>query len=423
MTVTSDGHRGYRDVLRQVYFRRIWSVVLLSRLGEAIAQVAMPLLVYDLTGSSELLGLIFVLSMAPRVVLAPVAGLLIDRVDRRRLLLSAAIVRGVAAAAIPLTSDVWHVGALAVVISIGSAVSLPTELALLPAAVSKADLVPALSLVQVTNGTMRIAGPALGAALIGVSGTGIAFLAQASCFAATIVVLGTFQIPRVDALVRVGGVWQSIRTDLLDGLRVVWRTPIVRGATAVEGLWTLVGAAMTIAGVVLTAETLDLGDRAGLVYGLLSASMSAGAVTGALAAAPLSRRVGRPVLLGLGYLGPLAIVPVLTLPPVPVLFGCWFVFGVADALAVVAMHAYLAEAVADNQRGRMYASWNGLVTLAGLLSYATVGWLTERLGAAAMIGGTALLVGIGGPSLLLLTGALPDVRRQQRAEAVATSQL
>ena len=56
--------------------------MLLSRLGEAIAQVALPLLVYDLTGSSKLLGLIFVLSMTPRVVLAPIAGLLIDRVDR-----------------------------------------------------------------------------------------------------------------------------------------------------------------------------------------------------------------------------------------------------------------------------------------------------------------------------------------------------
>ena len=55
--------------------------------------------------------------------------------------------------------------------------------------------------------------------------------------------------------------------------------------------------------------------------------------------------------------------------------------------------------------------------------YGTVGWLTARWGAPEMIGGAALLVGIGGPSLLLLTGALPDVRRQHRAEAVATGQL
>ena len=224
---------------------------------------------------------------------------------------------------------------------------------------------------------MRIAGPALGAALIGVSGTGVAFLAQASCFVATIFVLATFAIPRSTVAMGAGNAWESVRRDLTGGLRIVWRTPIVRGATATEGLWTLVGAAMTVAGVVLTAETLELGDRAGLVYGLLSASMSSGAVIGALAAAPLTRRVGRPALLGLGYLGPLAIVPVLSVPPVPVLFVCWFAFGVADALAVVAMHAYLAEAVVDAERGR-YATWNGLVTLAGLACMAR--WDGSRRG-------------------------------------------
>jgi MFS family permease len=267
---------------------------------------------------------------------------------------------------------------------------------------------------------MRIVGPALGAGLIGVSGTDIAFLTQALCFVGAIAVVATSALPTVPRPAARAG-WATIRSELADGMRIVWRTPIVRGVTATESLWTLVGAAITIAGVVLTAETLDLGDRAGLVYGLLSASMSAGAVLGALIAAPLTRRFGRPVLLALGYLGPLAIVPVLAVPPVPVLFVCWFVFGLADALAVVGLYAYLAEAVPDGQRGRMYASWNGLVTLAALASYGAVGWLTDVTGAPAMIAGSALVVGIGGPVLLVVTGALPDVLRQQRSEAVASS--
>ena len=59
-------------------------------------------------------------------------------------MLGAAVLRSVAAALIPLTNEVWQVAVLAVVVSIGTSVSLPTELALLPTAVSKADLVPAL---------------------------------------------------------------------------------------------------------------------------------------------------------------------------------------------------------------------------------------------------------------------------------------
>ena len=74
-------------------FRRLWLAQVSSRLGEAIALVAMPLLVYGLTGSAELLGLIFVIQLLPRVILAPIAGLLADRLDRRRILLGADLAR------------------------------------------------------------------------------------------------------------------------------------------------------------------------------------------------------------------------------------------------------------------------------------------------------------------------------------------
>jgi MFS family permease len=77
MEETADrrGHGGFRDVLAIPAFRKLWLAQLGSQLGEAIALVAMPLLVYDLTGSAELLSLIFVLQLLPRVVLAPIAGL------------------------------------------------------------------------------------------------------------------------------------------------------------------------------------------------------------------------------------------------------------------------------------------------------------------------------------------------------------
>src|SRR4030095_8269874 len=80
---------GFRGVLAVPAFRRLWLAQVSSRLGEAIALVAIPLLVYALTGSAELLGLIFVLQLLPRVILAPIAGLLADRLDRRRLMIGA----------------------------------------------------------------------------------------------------------------------------------------------------------------------------------------------------------------------------------------------------------------------------------------------------------------------------------------------
>src|SRR5688572_19274212 len=80
-----DSRGGFSGILGIPAYRRLLLAQLGAQLGESIALVAMPLLVYDLTGSAELLGLIFVLQLLPRVILAPIAGMLADRMDRRRI--------------------------------------------------------------------------------------------------------------------------------------------------------------------------------------------------------------------------------------------------------------------------------------------------------------------------------------------------
>ena len=77
--------------------------------------------------------------------------------------------------------------------------------------------------------------------------------------------------------------------------------------------------------------------------------------------------------MAIGYLAPLMLVPAGLTPPLPVLFACLFVLGFTDAWAVIAMQTYLAEAVPDAMRGRVYATWIGAVTLAGAAGFGLVG--------------------------------------------------
>lgn len=401
----------YASVLRVETFRWLWLSVLLSRVGEAIAQTALPLLVYDLTNSSRLLGMLFVTQYIPRVILSPIGGVLADRVERRRILTAAALIRIAAVSGIPFAHEVWQIAALAGTISIGAALSAPAEMSFLPLTVPAEQLVPAISLSQVTNNIMRIIGPALGAALYGAFGAGAAFWTEAACFVAVVGCLQPIRISsvRASAEARVA-LLTGAGTEIAEGFRVSWRTPIVRGIIGSESLWSVIGAATTIAGLVYLKETLALGDRAGFAYGLLAASLSAGAVVGALVSAQFERRVGRPALLACGYLGPAMLLPVLVEPPVAVLVLCWVAFGVADALAVVALQAYLAESVSEELRGRVYATWYGMVTLAFLISYGVVGWITDRIGAPWTIAGGALIVAIGGPLWLFACGAIASVR-------------
>src|SRR4051812_20094091 len=231
----------YGSVLRIEAFRWLWQAVLLARVGESIAQTALPLLVYDKTDSSRLLGLLFVIQFAPRVILSPVAGLLADRLDRLRIMTVSAVVRIGAALIIPFAHEVWQIGLLAALIAAAAAMSTPAELSLLPLTLPADQLVPALSLSQVTNNVMRIIGPALGAALYGAFGAGAAFGCEAAAFVAAVLCLRPIHVAaeREQGPTRIA-VFSGAATEIVEGFRVSWRTTIVRGIIASECLWSVI---------------------------------------------------------------------------------------------------------------------------------------------------------------------------------------
>ena len=162
--------RSYRQVLSNRQFRNLWAGNLFSGLGEAIGQVALPLLVYDMTSSAALMSVIFVLQMLPRAILSPFAGVLADNLDRRSIMLAANSVRALAVVFIPFVQSPAQLGLLAVLLGLGQTFAFPASLAVLPTIVEPDALVPSLSFVQVTSAITRIVGPALGAAIVGLVG-------------------------------------------------------------------------------------------------------------------------------------------------------------------------------------------------------------------------------------------------------------
>jgi MFS family permease len=394
----------------------LWVSQVSTQLGESVALVAMPLLVYGMTGSAELLGAIFVVQLLPRVVLAPIAGLLADRLDRRRIMLVANLARAGLVALIPFTDSVSAIGVLAMLVAVGTALSDPAEMAAVPAVVPAGLLVPALSASQVATSVVRVAGPALAAGVIAMAGPGPAFSVQALCFAVAAACVWRLTLPPVPREATATRLAAAVRREIADGLRVVRHNPVVRGITAVEILWQLVFAALVVAVLIYVEETLRLGEDAASAFSLLTAAFAAGTALGALVARPVERRIGRPRLMAIGYLAPLLFVPAGFTPPLPVLFTCLFVLGFTDAWAVIAMQTYLAEAVPDRLRGRVYATWLGAVTLASTVAFGIIGWLTPRLGAPLTLATVGALVGIGGPVLLWVTGCIAALRHESRAK-------
>jgi hypothetical protein len=323
---------------------------------------------------------------------------------------------------VPLTTEIWQVGVLAVAIAIGNAVGRPAELAAVPSVAGPERLVAALSLVQVTNGIIRIAVPAAGAGIIAATGPAPVFWLQAACFAGSLVALRRLFIPpsgRTDESESTSqkSLLQSAREEMWNGLRAIKEIPIVKGVTSAEAVFQLATSAMVVAGVIYTQETLDLGDRASAAFALMTTFLATGAVFGALIAHRIEYRIGRPRMMALGYLGPFFLVAAVFSPGMPIIYLAWFCFGILDALAVIAFQAYLAEAVPAWLRGRVYAAWGAVVSLASALAYYGMGWVTPWLGAPMTLAIAGLIVGIGAPASLWFTGAIRSVQ-QLAAEPV-----
>ncbi len=352
---------------------------LVSNCGTWFQNIAAAVVVFDLTGSALLVGVVSVMQFAASLLLSPWAGAVTDRVDRRRLLIAGQVVALLGASALALQTAVVGVDGLpgpapvlasALVIGVGFAFSVPAMHALVPALVPPADLDQAVALNSVTFNLARAIGPALGAVTLVALGPAAAFGLNAASYLALIVALLTIT-PRPVA--RRGRGDGSVR----EGLRYVRgdRTTLVL-LVGVAALGFGTDPVNTLAPPM--AAALNGGNT---LVGWLVSAFGVGAATTALAVAPLRRRLGHTtmavgglVLLAIGMIGFAAS------PTAAVAVGALAASGVGFLLAVTSLTTRLQQRVDERMRGRVMALWS-------------VAFLGSRPVAALLDGGVADLVG------------------------------
>ncbi len=164
------------EALRIRDFRLLWFARLISLLGSWLLVVAIPAYVLQLTGSLAATGLTLAAEFLPPVLLGPIAGVLADRWDRRKLMIATDVLRAVAVALLLLVrdpDDVWLVYLALVAESVGTVLFRPAAQAHTPVVVGTGPaLTSANSLNAVTDGTVRLIGAPLGGALLGIAGFG-----------------------------------------------------------------------------------------------------------------------------------------------------------------------------------------------------------------------------------------------------------
>ena len=251
--------------------------------------VALPWQVYELTNSPATMGLVGALQMIPIFAFTLFGGVASDRVDRRRVIIAADVVRALAAGAIGILAlrgdlELWHVAAMALVYGLGQAFAGPAFGSIVP------QLVPDELLVQANSAlftfhtlAFRLAGPVLGGALIAAFGTGEAFLVDAVSFvigAAAITLLAARPAARALADER-----RSIFEDIREGLGYVRKRTWLWGTLT----WWLVVAPFGTAPYIVLLPFLVKNDLDGSArqLGLVFAAGGLGGVVAALAISQL----------------------------------------------------------------------------------------------------------------------------------------
>ena len=252
---------------------------LISLVGTWMQSVAQSWLIYRMTGSAALLGLIGFAGQIPIFVLAPLGGLLADRLNRHRVLIATQTIMMVLAfalAALTLGGIVreWQIFVLASLLGVVNAFDIPTRQAFLAETVSRDDIVNAIALNSSMLNGARIVGPAIAGLVVAAFGEGWCFLLNAVSYLAVIgalLMMHVEQVPHPGAHV---SAWESI----IEGFVYSWNTKPVRALLLLLGLVSLMGMPYSVLMPVIASSVLRGGPNA---YGLLMAASGVGALAGA----------------------------------------------------------------------------------------------------------------------------------------------
>jgi MFS family permease len=211
--------------LRDRDFRLLWSGMCVSLLGDGAFLVALAWQVYALSDAATAMSLVGIAMTVPTIVFLLVGGVASDRLDRRRIMLAADLLRGAAVGLLAVLSltgslELWHIVALVVFYGSGAAFFAPAFDAIVPELLPAERLGQANALDQVVRPiALRLAGPALGGVVVGALGAGTAFALDAATFMVSAAALLAMR-PRPE---RAAPAAVSLRGDLRDGWRFVRR--------------------------------------------------------------------------------------------------------------------------------------------------------------------------------------------------------
>ena len=383
-------HRNYR----LFFFGQVTSLS-----GTWMQWVAQGWLVYELTGSAFALGVVGFATRLPVIFLSLIAGVLADRVEKRRILIVTQLISMVLAfilAALTLSGRVqfWHVVVLGALAGATHSFDAPTRQSFYKELVGERDLMNAIALNSTIFNAARLVGPALAGLLIKYIGTGGCFLINGFTYLAVIAAYLHMRLPPAARAERRGTHWEELK----EGLSFVWGHPVVRTGVTLIAFASL----FTFSYGTLLPVFADVVLKGGSgTYATLMASVGAGALVSALAVASLGNVKHKGYLASSGVLlFPTVLSLISMAESVTVAAVLCFLLGMVMILMTASMNTLVQTAIPDRMRGRIMSLYVlvflGSMPFGNLMSGRIAEWLgvvtTLRIGAVASLVVAGLLL-------------------------------
>lgn len=384
-------------VLCNANFRWLWLSQVVSQLGDEIRTWSVVFWVYMASGQSPLVqSLILAANIAPRIILGPLAGVLVDRWNRKMMIMHAEIIRSALALAL-IPAIAIDSPQLVLLLVAGSAAaaqfSQPAYAAMLPSLIPREDYMTANSLRQTSKNALTLLGPVVGSGMYYLLGPVTAFALNAIGSVAAVVslVLVPYSgLPEPQSFGLSG--WVTFWKDFAAGLRHAWEGTLIRTLLFSFSTMSFAVGTINVLNIVFVTKELGLSQQ---YTAWATSAIGTGAVGTAVIAGVFSKRISSHnhlYVIGIGVLTA-GVFLLAASPNAVIMLGSQVAIGAGVTLISVAASTLFMVAVPDRMLGRVGATLNTTSTLSTLVSALTVGYVAQGVSTRLIFVGSGLLVG------------------------------
>ena len=362
--------------LRNHLFAKLYLAQTISLMGDAFTWVGLALLAYQFgeERAAVILATALTLRVTAFIIFSPFAGVLADRISRKKILYTTHFIRMGIVGCLPFVTEEWQIYVLVFMMNVFNAFFSPTYRSIIPQIVEKSLYRQAIGLSAATYQLLGVLGPGLAGIMAIWLGARDIFFVDAATFVIAGILLLSLPKSALDVTEKQDDdtVAHSTWQDVLKGIHLLFSNQYVRFALFIEFVTAVSGALILVNTIVLVKGGLDLTDK---VYGIIMAAFAIGAMVAAFVSGAIDKSKSRRTSLIIGALILGVSISFANYLDFSMLFIVWIVAGLGQSLAEIPSETLIGETVPIEAQGKVYGSHFAFSHLWWAFAYPLAGFL------------------------------------------------